>query len=350
MQGLPSAEGRIPVLVILKHAVSKELDRREAVLDMLVRFGVDGDPGQDHDALRDGADLVEVGGAPIGLPDVTDSHQGLVDGLQQILVDRHLGAGEIGLLGLGGEQEEIPLLLEALEHFIGLGKRESAWLPPCERACPAQLLPPFMSRMDQRTCSEIKLPIALLSLTYLPTEPAMKASKSSIDSGSSSGGTIGAAGGGGGGAAAAAEAAFEAAAGVDAVEPADWGETIVCCRAGTACGSSIVEVAMSSRRAVAASSLESRAGQHNRGPRRDSMEGPGPIGPCKVSRAVSALVRQEGGVMDCRALDLPLNQGGEVVHIVGRHVCAVASLTLYLAGWFTSRCGTRIPRQWWKGG
>ena len=114
--------------MILKHAVSKELDRRKAVLDMLVRLGVDGDPGQDHDALGDGADLVEVGGAPIGLPDVTDSHQGLVDGLQQILVDRHLGAGEIGLLGLGGEQEEIPLLLEALEHFFGLEKRESARL------------------------------------------------------------------------------------------------------------------------------------------------------------------------------------------------------------------------------
>ena len=26
--------------------------------------------------------------------------------------------------------------------------------------------------------------------------------------------------------------------------------------------------------------------------------------------------------MDLGALDLPLNQGGEVVHIVGRHVCA----------------------------
>ncbi len=56
--------------------------------------------------------------------------------------------------------------------------------------------------------------------------------------------------------------------------------------------------------------------------------------------------------MDFGALDLPLNQGGEVVHIVGRHVCAVASLTLCLAGWFvlSSSCGTRIPRQWWKGG
>ncbi len=41
--------------------------------------------------------------------------------------------------------------------------------------------------------------------------------------------------------------------------------------------------------------------------------------------------------MDFGALDLPLNQGGEVVHIVGRHVCAVASLTLCLAGWFYRR-------------
>ena len=72
----------------------------------------------------------------------------------------------------------------------------------------------------------------------------MKASNSSTDSGSGSGGAFGAAGGAGG-----------RGAGVETVETPDWGEAMVCWRAGTAWGSSIVEEAMSSSLAVAASSL-----------------------------------------------------------------------------------------------
>lgn len=77
----------------------------------------------------------------------------------------------------------------------------------------------------------------------------MKASKSSIDSGSGSDGWgtgAACAGAGGGGA------------GVEMPDVADGGEAICWERAGTAWGSSIVEEAISSRRVVAASSLMTR--------------------------------------------------------------------------------------------
>ncbi len=103
-----------------------------------------------------------------------------------------------------------------------------------------------VNRSGHLTCSAINPPIALLILANFPTELLMKASKSSIDSGRGSGGSFGAAGAGGG-----------TAAGVEAE-----GDARVCCRAGTACGSSTVEEAMSSRRAVAASSLPSELAQN----------------------------------------------------------------------------------------
>ncbi len=73
-------------------------------------------------------------------------------------------------------------------------------------------------------------------------------------SGKGSGGCFGAAAGVGGKGA----EGGGAGAGVDVLEAPDWGEASVSCRAGTACGSSMVEDAMSSSRAVAASSLFAR--------------------------------------------------------------------------------------------
>jgi hypothetical protein len=93
------------------------------------------------------------------------------------------------------------------------------------------------------TWSATKPPISLLILTYFPTDWLMKESSSSIDSGRGSGGAgFGAAFGAGG-------------AGVDAESTAGLDEGMVCWTVGTAWGSSMVDVAISSRRAVAASSL-----------------------------------------------------------------------------------------------
>ena len=75
----------------------------------------------------------------------------------------------------------------------------------------------------------------------------MKESNSSIDSGRSSGG-----GGGGGGAAAAVVRGAAGGRGPRVEVGLDWED---CCNEGTAWGSSMVDEAMSSRRAVAASSL-----------------------------------------------------------------------------------------------
>lgn len=85
-------------------------------------------------------------------------------------------------------------------------------------------------------------------------------------------------------------------------------EARLCCRAGTACGSSMVDEAMSSRRAVAASSLS------------------------LMFSVSSAMLR--GRLWNARPVckgirvDIPLNQRGQVMHVVGCHFgkCHVWSL------------------------
>jgi len=133
----------------------------------------------------------------------------------------------------------------------------------------------------------------LLSFAYFWTVVLTKVSNSSIDSGTGSG-----AGGGGAGGA--------------AMMP-DCGVARVSLRAGTPCGSSIVESAMSSRRAVAASSLFIK------------------LAACVAE--LSGRYRSAGSsvlllleVLGCIATlshrgsyHIPFNQGCKVVHIVGSH-------------------------------
>jgi hypothetical protein len=92
----------------------------------------------------------------------------------------------------------------------------------------------------------------LLALANLRTVVLMKASNSSTDSGrGSAGAALGAEAGGGAGV---------AVAGVEEVGvEADCGEATLWCRAGTPCGSSMLDVAMSSSREVAASSLAKKS-------------------------------------------------------------------------------------------
>lgn len=92
-------------------------------------------------------------------------------------------------------------------------------------------------------------------MAYVFTAPLRKASKSSTDSGMGSGGAAGAGAGAGAGRGPGAGAGVDRACGVETEEVADAGEARVFCSAGTAWGSSMVDEAMSSRRAVAASNL-----------------------------------------------------------------------------------------------
>ena len=118
--------GDVLVFELLEDAISKELGRAEIFLDMLIGPTVDGDPGGDHEAFGDGAKLVKDGAAPVRVPDVADGHEGVVDGLEEVLVDRHLGAREVGLLGLCRDEQEPTLFSEALDNLGGLLGDEAA--------------------------------------------------------------------------------------------------------------------------------------------------------------------------------------------------------------------------------
>lgn len=122
-----------------------------------------------------------------------------------------------------------------------------------------------------RTCFATAPPSSLLRLTYLSTTVFMKASNSSTDSGRGS-----------------SRAGLGAGGGVGAAD-ASGGDTMVWRRSGTLLGSS-VEVAMSSRRDVAASSL---CGQ--------------------------AMGQRRAWVIQGREERAPLNERGQVVHVVCSH-------------------------------
>lgn len=96
-------------------------------------------------------------------------------------------------------------------------------------------------------CSATRPPRLLLRSTNLATGPSRNASNSSMVSGRGSTGAAAALGGAGG---AGAEVA-----GVEIEDSPEAGEAMDCCRPGTAWGSSMVDDAMSSSRAVAASRL-----------------------------------------------------------------------------------------------
>lgn len=87
---------------------------------MLVRTIVDGDPCEDHRSFGYGAELHEDGRTSVRFFDVADGNESLVDGLEQVLVHGHLGAVQIGLLGLGGDEQEVTLSLETLQNLGGL--------------------------------------------------------------------------------------------------------------------------------------------------------------------------------------------------------------------------------------
>ena len=124
------------------------------------------------------------------------------------------------------------------------------------------------------TCLATRPPISSLSLPYLATAELTKASKSSMDSGSSSGAALG------------------ADRGVGAAEDSG-GETAGWFRAGASLSGSSVDVAISSRREVAASSLRSRL---------EYLEAYA----AEANMAIRATV--------------PLDEGCKVVHLVGgRH-------------------------------
>lgn len=87
---------------------------------MFVCSAVHRHPGRHHKALSHSAELVKDGAPTVRVLDVADLHQGLVDGLEKVLVHRHLGAGKVGLLRLGRNKEELALFLKTLDNLDGL--------------------------------------------------------------------------------------------------------------------------------------------------------------------------------------------------------------------------------------
>lgn len=87
---------------------------------MLVRAVVDSDPGENHDALSNSAQLGENWRTPVGLFDIVDSYKSFVNGLEEVLVDSHFGAIQVRLLGLRGDEQEVALGLETLQNFGSL--------------------------------------------------------------------------------------------------------------------------------------------------------------------------------------------------------------------------------------
>lgn len=110
---------RVLILVLVEHFVAKELRGAERLVDVLEGLGVKSDPGKHHDTLSHGTELSKVGRAAVGLLDVTDGDEGLLDGLDEFLVEGRLGA-HVGLLSLCGDEEEGALLLKAIEDLCGL--------------------------------------------------------------------------------------------------------------------------------------------------------------------------------------------------------------------------------------
>ncbi len=110
--------GVILVLVLLDNAVAKELGGSEKLFDVGKGLVADGDPGEDHDAVGDGAELRVHGVRAVGLLELGDGHERVVDGLEQVLVQGHVGALQVGLDGLCGDEEKLALGLEA-GHDVG---------------------------------------------------------------------------------------------------------------------------------------------------------------------------------------------------------------------------------------
>lgn len=219
------------ILVLLDNAVAKELGRAHALLDMSKGSVAHGNPGENHDTVANGAKLCVHRVGTVRILEFGNGHQSIVDRLEQLLIDGHVGAVQVGLGGLCCDEEELALFLETSQDSSGL---QFGWgeVSFAKSKCPCSL-------HKEHTCLATRPPIPSLSLPYLATAELTKASKSSMDSGSSSGAGLGA----------------DRGVGADELsgdETAGW------FKAGASLSGSSVDVAMSSRREVAASSLRSR--------------------------------------------------------------------------------------------
>ena len=105
----------MPVLLLFKHPISKELGRAKAFFHVFVRAVFNGHPCEHHNAIGDGTQLRVHGIRPVRVLELSDADDDIVDWLQQLLED-----GKLWLCGFRGEKQELPLFLEPAMHLAGL--------------------------------------------------------------------------------------------------------------------------------------------------------------------------------------------------------------------------------------
>lgn len=82
----------ILVFVFLDDAVAEELSGSKKLFDVGIRFVANGDPGEDHDAVGNGAQLCVHWVRAVGLLEFGNGHERVVDGFEEVLVQCHVGA------------------------------------------------------------------------------------------------------------------------------------------------------------------------------------------------------------------------------------------------------------------
>ena len=101
--------------------VPEELRRTERFLYVFEWLVIHCYPGQYHNPFGHCTQLIEHWRSAIRLLDVTHGHESFVDGLQELLIDGHIGGDrDVGFLRLSGDKQEAALLLEAVEDLGGL--------------------------------------------------------------------------------------------------------------------------------------------------------------------------------------------------------------------------------------
>lgn len=79
---------------------------------MLIGASVNGNPCENHDTIGDSAELRVHRARTVGVFELGNSHQCLVDGFDEALIYRQIRSGEVWLLRLCGNQQKLALLLK----------------------------------------------------------------------------------------------------------------------------------------------------------------------------------------------------------------------------------------------
>ena len=129
------------VAVLFPHAVAVELRRVEHVRDVLLGLVVDGDPAEHGDTLGHGGQV--VGQRRAAVRDLEAVHG--LDGFLELLERLHVcGRLDVGLLGFGGDEEELALGLERLLYGCCLPPPVNARFVPLSRKDRSLVLPPAL--------------------------------------------------------------------------------------------------------------------------------------------------------------------------------------------------------------